>query len=82
MKLRLILIVLSLLAFLSASTGGLFYYQSLKKASFQDAERKASVRLTLINKSITTFLSQNIKPVQTLSEIDIFRKLLVLPDKH
>lgn len=82
MKLRLILIVLSLLAFLSASTGGLFYYQSLKKASFQDAERKASVRLTLINKSITTFLSQNIKPVQTLAEIDIFRKLLVLPDKE
>ncbi len=82
MKLRLILIVLSLLAFLSASTGGLFYYHSLKKASFLDAERKAIVRLTSINKSISSFLSQNVKPVQTLAELDVFRKLLVQPDKE
>lgn len=82
MKLRLILIVLSLLAFLSASTGGIFYYHSLKKASFLDAERKAAVRLTLINNSISSFLSQNVKPVQTLAELDIFRKLLVQPDKE
>jgi len=33
MKLRLILMVLSLLAFLSASTGGFLYYSSLKKSA-------------------------------------------------
>ncbi len=81
MKLRLILIVLSLLAFLSASAGGLFYYNSLKKASFQEAERKAAVRLTMLNKTISSFLSENVKPVKTLAKMEIFRKLLTNPDK-
>jgi len=80
MKLRLILIVLSLLAFLSASAGGLFSYNSIKKVSFQEAERKAAVRLTLINKNISSFLSENVKPVQTLARMEIFRELLTNPD--
>lgn len=80
MKLRLILIVLSLLAFLSASAGGLFYYNSLKKTSFQEAEREAAERLTMINKNIGSFLSENVKTVQTLAKMEIFRKLLLNPD--
>ncbi len=81
MKLRLILIVLSLLAFLSASAGGLFSYNSLKKVSFQEAERKAAVRLTLINKNISSFLSENVKPVKTLARMEMFHKLLTNPDQ-
>ena len=41
MKLRVILLVLSLLALLSASTGGYFYYSSLKEAALLEAERQA-----------------------------------------
>ena len=41
MKLRVILLLLSLLAFLSAATGGYLYYSSLQKSAFQEAEMQA-----------------------------------------
>ena len=50
MKLRIILIVLSLLAFLSASTGGYLYYSSLKKSALKEAERQADVHVRTIKK--------------------------------
>ena len=67
MKLRLILLVLSLLAFLSASTGGYLYYSSLKTSAFQEAERQAVTRAEMIKKNLSSFLSENIKPVKTLA---------------
>ena len=48
MKLRLILLVLSLLAFLSASTGGYLYYSSIKEFAFKEAERQAVARVQTI----------------------------------
>jgi len=63
MKLRVILLVLSLLAFLSASSGGYLYYSSLKKSAFKEAERQAVARVHAINKNLSFFLSENIKPV-------------------
>lgn len=67
MKLRIILIVLSLLAFLSASTGGYLYYASLKESALQEAERQADLRLGTIKKNLTIFLAENVKPVKTLA---------------
>jgi hypothetical protein len=58
MKLRLILLVLSLLAFLSASTGGYFYYSSLKESAFKEAERQAVARVQTIKKNLSSFLSE------------------------
>jgi len=69
MKLRLILLVLSLLAFLSASTGGYLYYSSLKKSAFMEAERQAVARVQAIKKNLSSFLSENIKPVRALAGI-------------
>jgi len=57
MKLRIILLVLSLLAFLSASTGGYFYYSSIKESAFNEAERQAVARLEMIKKNLSSFLS-------------------------
>jgi len=67
MKLRIILLVLSLLAFLSASTGGYFYYSSIKESAFNEAERQAISRLEMIKKNLSSFLSENVKPVKTLA---------------
>ena len=67
MKLRLILLVLSLLAFLSASTGGYLYYSSLKESAQKESERQTSTRAEMIRKNLSSFLSENIKPVKTIS---------------
>ena len=67
MKLRIILIVLSLLAFLSASTGAYLYYSSLKESALKEAERQADLRLRTIKKNLTIFLAENVKPVKTLA---------------
>jgi PAS domain S-box-containing protein len=80
MKLRLILLVLSLLAFLSASTGGYLYYSALKKSAFKEAERQANARVRTIQKNLSFFLSENIKPVRALSGIKELSQLLIQPD--
>ena len=80
MKLRVILMVLSLLAFLSASTGGYLYYTSLKKSAFKEAERQAVARVHTIKKNLSSFLSENIKPVRALSGMKEFRQTLIQPE--
>jgi PAS domain S-box-containing protein len=79
MKLRLILLVLSLLAILSASTGGYFYYSSLNEAAFREAERQADARLHAIKKNLSAFLSENIKPVRSLAGMEELQQTLNRP---
>lgn len=67
MKLRLIFLVLSLLAFLSAATGGYLYYVSLKKSAFAEAERQAVNRVEIIQKNLSAFLAENVRPVRVLA---------------
>jgi len=79
MKLRVILLVLSLLAFLSASTGGYLYYSSLKQSAFKEADRQAVARVNAINKNLSFFLSENIKPVKALAGMEELRQVLIQP---
>jgi PAS domain S-box-containing protein len=79
MKLRLILLVLSLLAFLSASTGGYLYYSALKQSAFREAERQAVARVRTIQKNLSSFLSENIKPVKALAGIKELSIVLTRP---
>jgi PAS domain S-box-containing protein len=81
MRLRLIILVLSLLAFLSASTGGYFYYDSLKEAAFNEAERQSLTRIALIKKNISAYLSENIKTVKVLAGMEEMREMLIHPDE-
>jgi len=76
MKLRLILLVLSLLAILSTSTGGLLYYQALKESAFKDAERQTVSRLAMIQRNLEAYLSENHKPVRTLAGMQQLRDYL------
>ncbi len=82
MKLRLILLVLSLLTFLSASTGGYLYYSSLKKSAFQEVERQAATHAEMIKKNLSSFLSENIKPSKTLAGMDEFHAALTNPNDN
>jgi len=79
MKLRVILLVLSLLAFLSASTGGYLYYASLKQSAFKEAERQAVARIQTIKKTLSSYLSENRKPVRTLAGMKELRQVLIQP---
>ncbi|MGD9219180.1 MAG: PAS domain-containing protein [Desulfobacterales bacterium] len=80
MKLRIILIVLSLLAFLSASTGGYLYYSSLKESALKEAERQADQRLRTIKKNLSIFLAENVKPVKTLAGMKPLELALTEPN--
>jgi len=80
MKLRSILLILSLLAILSASTGGFLYYSALNDSAFKEAERQAESRLGMITKNLSFFLSENIKPVSTLAGMAVFGRAVVSRD--
>ncbi len=69
MGLRHILLVLSLLAFLSTSAGGFLYYSALRQAAFQEAERQAVANTELISKSLNSFLSEHRKSAATLASM-------------
>lgn len=77
MGLRHILMVLSLLAFLSASAGGALYYSALRQAAFKEAERQAVSNTELIRKSLNSFLSEHQKPVATLASIPALQRALL-----
>ena len=53
MRLRIILLIFSLLTVLSASTGGYLYYSSLKTAAFQEAERQTASHAKMIAKNLS-----------------------------
>jgi PAS domain S-box-containing protein len=80
MKLRIILLVLSLLAFLSASSGGYIYYSSLKAAAFNEAERQAATRVEMAQKNLSFFLSQFIDPVKAMTGMDSMQTALETTD--
>ena len=51
MKLRHILLILALMAFLSVSAGGYLYYSSVREAAFNEAGRQAVSRLSWLSYS-------------------------------
>ncbi|MCP4687235.1 MAG: transcriptional regulator, partial [Desulfobacterales bacterium] len=80
MKLRSILLVLSLLAVLSASTGGYLYYSSVKEAAFKTAKRQAVTHVEMLSKNLFSFLSENIRPARTLAGMKALRTALIRLD--
>jgi len=74
MRLRLILLVLSLIAFLSASIGGALYYRSLKQTAIKEAQQRSLDRVDGIQKNLSFFLSENIRPARAMSGIEAFKR--------
>ncbi len=77
MGLRHILMVLSLLAFLSASAGGALYYSALRQSAVKEAIRQAAANTELIQKSLNSFLAEHRKPAATLASIPALQKSLL-----
>jgi PAS domain S-box-containing protein len=67
MKLRTILIVLSLMAFFSAWTGGYLYYSSVKNSAFEEASRQAAFHTETIKSHLFYFLNENLNSVKALA---------------
>ncbi|MGD8703192.1 MAG: PAS domain S-box protein [Desulfosarcina sp.] len=78
MKLRSILRVLSLLAFVSACAAGYLYYTYLKEYAFQEAERNALDRLQTTKKNLSAFFSENTKPIRVMAGMQPLIDALVL----
>jgi PAS domain S-box-containing protein len=62
-----ILIVLSLMAFLSAGTGGYLYYSSIKNAALEEANRQAVFHTETIKSHLSFFLHENLNSVRALA---------------
>ncbi|MDH3237695.1 MAG: PAS domain-containing protein [Deltaproteobacteria bacterium] len=76
MKLRTILLVLSILAFLSASIAGYLYHSSLKETEFKEAERQVAVQAERIKNSLSAYLSENLKSVKALAGLQELEQAL------
>ena len=81
-KLRIILLIFSSLTVLSASTGGYLYYSSLKTAAFQEAQRQTLAHAKMITRNLSFSLSENIKPVKTLAQMDELSAALTQRNVH
>ena len=82
MKLRSILKILSLLAFVSASLAGYLYYNLLKDYAFQEAERSALSSLQATKKNLSAFFSENTKPVRVLAGMKALGDVLASPSAN
>ncbi|HIJ55098.1 MAG TPA: PAS domain S-box protein [Deltaproteobacteria bacterium] len=81
MNLRIILFVLALLAFLSASIGGFLYYSSLKESALKEAERQAVAHADMVKKNFSAFLSESIRPTKTLAGMHALKDVLIQSDE-
>ncbi len=81
MKLRTILLVLALLAFLSASIGGYFYYASLKRSALREAERTAGTQANLIQERLSSYFSDNLQIIRALARTGELRHALMNADE-
>ena len=76
MNLRMILLVLSILAFLSASIAGYQYYSSLKEETFKESERHVAVQAERIKNDLSAYLSENLKSVKALAGLQELEEAL------
>ncbi len=79
MRLRLILMVLSLLTFLSTSIGGFLYYHNLKESALLEAEQQAEIRVEMLRINLNAQISENIRPARVLAGIPEILDALAIP---
>ncbi len=76
MKLRNILLTLSLLALMTTFAGGYLYFRFLESSAFDEASRQAALNAEVIRGHLTSFLSENLKAVRALSGLKEFEQAL------
>ena len=79
MKLRVILVVLSFLSFLSVSIAGYVYFRSLENSAFREAEKDSALQAERIRNGVSSFLAENLKTAHALAGLREMRDVLANP---
>ncbi|MBT6613260.1 MAG: PAS domain S-box protein [Deltaproteobacteria bacterium] len=81
MRLRTIILILAILAFLSALTGGFFYYSSLKRLVIEKAKLQYELSVSKYQEHISFLLTEKLREIKALSKTSELRQALKNPDK-
>ena len=81
MKIRAILLILGLLAFLSVTASGVLYYSSLRTSVLKNSETQAGYHAEKIKNLISSYLMNNQKAVRALAGLKELQKALVNPNE-
>ena len=76
-----ILIILSLMAFISAWTGGYLYYSSIKTSAFEEANKQAVFHTETIKGHLSFFLQENLNSVSALAGLKELTNALTQKDQ-
>jgi len=69
-KLRVILVVLSFLSFLSVSVAGYVYFRSLQGSAYKESEKDSALQAERIRNGISSFLAENLKTARALAGLE------------
>ena len=78
-KLRVILVVLSFLSFLSVSVAGYVYFRSLQNSAYKEAEKDSALHAERIRNGVSAFLAENLKTARALAGLGEMRAVLSDP---
>lgn len=82
MKLQKIILIISLLSFISATTGGYLYYSSVTEKVDNEIHIQSDNRIKTIKNNLITYLSRSINTVKTLAGIEDIRICLDAPNQE
>ncbi|MFO7751755.1 MAG: PAS domain S-box protein [Desulfobacteraceae bacterium] len=81
MKLRLILLILAVSAFIFACLGSFMYYSSLKNTARLEAKRQGTLRIDTLKSALSSYLNEYKKPAKTLAQLAELKNALIMPGK-
>ena len=80
MRLRVILLLLTLLTFLSALIGVYVHYTSSRNAFLAEAESRAQTVTSRIQRQLSSYLAEQLKPVRVMAGLpELSRQVFGLP---
>jgi len=82
MKLNRILLVLALLAFVSATSGGGFLYYSMRDSTLKEAEARVASNVLDLKMRMSLYVAGNLKGVKSLAGLQSLRAFLVEGDRN
>lgn len=82
MQFRTIVTVLCALVLLSLGVNGFFFYKALKESAFSEALKDAAATLQEINGHISSFVSDQVKPVKIMAALNEVKEFVRDPNKE
>lgn len=79
MRLRIIILILSIQTLLAVVIGGYLYYSTAKEALLKEAKSQAAVHFEMNKRNLAAYLNVNIKPAKTLAGMKEMGDYLLLP---